>query len=240
MEKEVFMFKHFKVSHGRSSMKIGVDAVLLGAWVQGCNPLKILDVGTGCGVIALIMSQRYPEAHILGIDIDEASVKEAGKNFYDNKKDAKMRALQMEFPSDILKYGEKFDLVVSNPPYFRSGLHHLSSPREKARHQGTLSVFSLIHNALKILNPSGHLAIIFPAEFREELINLAKDSNLELFRECKVRNNPNRPIKRIMMEFNIRDVAKLVLPREEVLTLFENGNPTEEYKTLCEDLYLKF
>lgn len=238
MADEVFRFKEFEVNHGNSSMKVGVDAVLLGAWA-GQNSEKILEVGTGCGVISLILAQRFPSAHIKAIDIDEGSVKEAEGNFRQSKWSDRLRVEKEKFPEETIERGEIFDLIVSNPPYFRSGIDNPETRREKARHQGSLSVFSLLENAPVLLHEGGRLSVIIPAEFEEEAIKAGKEKGMQPIRGCRVRNNSRRPVKRVMLEFEFSKKEGLSFKQEE-LTLFENGEPTNAYLDLCRDFYLKF
>ncbi|MCH5227552.1 MAG: methyltransferase [Muribaculaceae bacterium] len=238
MEENTFRFKHFEVRHGESSMKVGVDAVLLGSWA-GIEAKKILEVGTGCGVISLVLAQRFPDAIISAIDIDSPSVDEANLNFQFSPWNDRIKAELKMFPDEILSVGKKFDLIVSNPPYFHSGIDSPKTRREKARHQNTLSPFTLIQHASSLLTPNGCLSMIFPFEFYEEVKKEAGLMSLKLYRECFIRDNEKRPEKRVMMEF-ISDSSEEGKQQSQHLTLFKNGEPTPEYRNLCHDLYLKF
>lgn len=215
-------------------MKVGVDGVLLGAWA-GVKEGKILDVGTGCGLIALMLAQRFPGSEIIGIDIDEASVMEAGENFAGSPWGSKMRVILGQFP-DAISEDEKFDLIVSNPPYFRSGVDNPETSRERARHQDSLSIFTLMKDSRKFLRKEGRLAMIFPGEFYEELIKEADNSGFSAARVCFIRNNERRPYKRVMTELIIDRKGDRV--KAEMLTLFRGGEATEEYKKLCGEFYL--
>lgn len=235
---EPFRFKQFTINHHKSSMKIGVDAVLLGAWA-GLDPKSVLDVGTGCGIIALILAQRFPLAKIKAIDIDKNSIEEATENFNLSPWSHNISADLIDFQEiDILD--KKYDLIVSNPPYFKSGIEKPSTPREIARHQGTLSIFSLIEKSPDILNENGRLSLIFPLEFYDKAISSALGSGFSVVRECRVKDNPKKQEKRVMIEFvknHINSESKTVTQH---LTLFNGLNPTPEYRSLCSSLYLKF
>ena len=239
-EKGAFKFKEFEVEHSRSSMKVGVDAVLLGAWINCEGARQILDVGTGCGIISLILAQRFPNANIIGVDIDVDSVEEANLNFERSLWSDRLTAVLQEFPKDFDKDMEKYDLIVSNPPYFNSGIVSPISPREKARHQDSLSPITLIRNVKKLLTPTGKLAMIFPSEFREDILEESVKKDLYLQRICQVRDNNRRPIKRVMVEIGPQEYAQVL---EEELTLFEASDkrePTVSYRELCYPFYLKF
>lgn len=234
MEEGVFKFKKFKVHHLHSSMKVGVDAILLGAWA-GETAHSILDVGTGCGVIALMLAQRFPEAKVLAIDIDAPSIEEADKNFTESPWKERLVAEEESF-QEIEKQNQ-FDLIVSNPPYFASGLNNLATPREKARHQDTLSVFKLLKGSGDFLVPGGRLSVIFPIEYYDEAIRTGKENNLNLIRECIIRDKAEKKAKRVMGEFSNQEKPLV----SENLILFEEGRvPTENYRKLCGEFYLKF
>lgn len=236
MEEEVFKFKNFDVRHGKGSMKVGVDAVLLGSWA-GMNPKSILDVGTGSGVISLILAQRFPEAEITGIDIDIPSIEEASLNFKESPWPERLRAELSSFPEDLLINNKKYDLIVSNPPFFKSGIKNPSTQREKARHQATLSIYSLIENSKVLLTEKGRLSMIFPLEYEENIKEQEKKSGLNLNRLCRIRDREGKKGKRVMMEFSREKIADC---RVEELILFEGGIPTDDYKRLCRPFYLKW
>lgn len=237
MNNGLFHFKRFSVAHGRSSMKVGVDAVLLGAWADS-RGYSMLDVGTGCGVIALMMAQRNREAEILAIDVDSASVEEAACNFGRSQWSGRLRALHMPF-AELVREGGKFDRIVSNPPYFDSGVTDFTTSRNVARHQGALSPSVLIRESTGLLTYDGRLSMIAPSEFFGRLCEDAVASGLNLIRACFVRGNPRKQPKRVMMEFGA------LLPDEEAavdcLTMFDGtGAPSEEYRLLGREFYLKF
>ena len=168
----MFRFKNFSVSHSRSSMKIGVDAVLIGSWAAE-NASEILDVGCGCGIISLMMAQRFPEAQILGLDIHPESVEESRSNFVSSPWSRRLKAIEGEFPIASELCERKFDLIISNPPFFASGLTELKTPRERARHQASLSVESLLKHSKDFLIQNGVLAMIFPENSYGEALSLS-------------------------------------------------------------------
>ena len=235
-----FRFKHFSLKHGRSSMKIGVDSVLIGAWASHPSPHNILDVGTGCGVIAMMMSYRFPEAQVLGIDIDKDSVEEAMENISKMDKGDAIRVMEIRFDEFLLQSGEKYDLIVSNPPYFLSGIINPATTRERARHQGSLSPYTLIESCNHLLSDGGRLAMIFPFEMLEKVKEKVGFNGLKIIRECLVRDNIKRPFKRVMIEIISNDNGKELQEGRTTLTLFDGAEPTEEYRQLCKDFYLKF
>lgn len=288
-EKEyLFRFKQFDVRHGESSMHVGVDAVLLGAWAaHGLHPQRILDVGTGCGVIALMMAQRFEGSLVDAIDIDNASVEEACLNFRESRWHDRMSVCRMSFNELLMDFRESvnsfdtitdsftlssselrringYDLIVSNPPYFDSGVVDLSSSRLIARHQDSLSPSVLVKSCRYILKDEGLLAIVIPAEMQKETVDDAiSDGNLKLVRMLSVRGNPYVNPKRVLLEFqlNINDMSESGTGKSDIgmggIVSEEGKQPntceneeliiessinchTDDYKNLTRDFYLKF
>lgn len=241
MEKGVFKFKKFKCRHSDSSMKIGVDAVLLGAWAGNGTESEILDVGTGCGVISLMLAQRNEKARILAIDIDKASVNEAEFNFFNSPWQNRMSVLCIDF-SILCKgnqYKGRFDHIVSNPPYFNSGIFAPETRREIARHEGVLSPSVLVENSAQLLTPNGILSMIVPFSGAQKLIDLAKESGLALERLLFIKGNINSPVKRSLLEFRKSDLFNQV-EQSELILEEAPGQPTIEHFNLCKDFYLKW
>lgn len=238
MKDGLFQFKRFSVAHTHSSMKVGVDAVLIGAWAD-CSGDSILDVGTGCGVIALMMAQRNKHASILGIDVDEGSVDEATLNFLHSDWKERLEAKHISFSNLIEEEDMRFDRIISNPPYFDSGIKDFTTSRIIARHQGELSPTELLRGGAIMLSDSGKLSMIVPSDFFEGLKVKGEMEGLWLERACFVRGKPRKYPKRVMMEFCKNEKAKELLI-ENMIMFDDNGLPTEEYRALTHDFYLKF
>ncbi len=235
-----FVFKHFSVNHSRSSMKVGVDGVLVGALAPVDGAREVLDAGCGCGVIALMLAQRCPGANITAIDIDADSVEEARDNFHASDWSDRLWAKC----EDFTKLAGKFDVIVSNPPFFRSGVQTPESPREKARHQDTLSPRVLIRRSGTLLTPGGSLTFICPSDLKDEVECEAERMNLLPERIVEVRGHRNAPVKRLV--YTLRrssevDGQEHPSHRTEELVLEEApGKATHQYRDLCRDFYLRF
>lgn len=235
MKKDIFSFKRFDCFHHRSSMKIGVDAVLIGAWADIRDARRILDVGTGCGVIALMCAQRNPDAIIRGIDTDEKSVGEASLNFRNSEWGDRLSADLCDFNS--LEHLQ-FDHIISNPPYFKSGIDNPVTARESARHEASLSPVSILAGGARMLSENGHVSMVFPFLRREEIYGAARSLGYSTVRELLVKGNPNAEYKRVLADFALRQDSPL---HSETLVIEEApGVYTQEYKDLCRDFYLKF
>lgn len=246
MKERLFRFKKFAVAHSRSAMKVGVDGVLIGAWATSCDG-RILDVGCGCGLIALMMAQRSESALITGIDIHDDSVKEARDNVMMSPWRERIEITHADF-LDFIKNNDKqegiFDLIISNPPFYNSGVTNPLTPREQARHQGSLTPLLLITNGVKILSSNGRISMIVPS-IEEAIVSKAGEKNgLSLLRKCYVRDHAGAPVKRVMLEYRVgetdSEVNELSVKVEELVMFDENKEPTSEYRDLCKGFYLKF
>ena len=231
----MFQFKQFTIHQQRSAMKVGTDGVLIGAWASvRANDRTILDIGTGTGLIALMLAQRNPEAEVVAVDIDSESAAQARDNVaaspWSDRVTVEECAVQ-DFVSDL-----KFDLIVSNPPYFVDSQKCPDGSRNTARHTDTLSFSELMKAAERLLAPDGRFAVIVPAE---SAMSVIAAGNMHLVRRCDVRTKPSAQPKRVMLEFSPRFEGAAL--REE-LTIGDgtNGGYSPEYVALTRDFYLKF
>ena len=244
-----FRFKQFTVWHDRCAMKVGTDGVLLGAWcplpssLSASSPYRLLDIGTGSGLIALMLAQRLNNSEIDAIDIDQSAVEQATYNF-----------AQSPFATCIKPHhttlqhweAQPYDLIVSNPPYFQASLKNPNAQRATARHTDTLSYSELIAHAARLLKNTGTLALVLPIEAEEELITLASNHHLYPTHITHVHSKPEKPAKRLLIAF-----AQLPSPTQPYNTLHnptphhttlhiesEDQPRSEEYQTLTKDFYL--
>lgn len=216
-------------------MKIGMDAVLLGAWADVAGK-QILDVGTGCGIIALMCAQRNLSAEILAIDIDPASVEEAALNFESSPWKERLKASLEDFNDISLK---NIDLIICNPPFFDAGITNFDSPRILARHCAGLSPLRLLEKGARLLSKEGRIAMVIPSSIKRDVIDKALSLNLYLLRICHVKGHSEAPAKRVLLEFGNYTVGNRLI--SETLTLRDsNGNPTPAHRDLCRSFYLKF
>lgn len=215
-------------------MKVGTDGVLLGAWVGlDGTETHILDVGTGTGVIALMLAQRSGAALIEGIDIDAPSVEEASDNFRESPWGARLSASLQDFRTiDSFPY----ELIVSNPPYFVNALKAPQQRRSDARHTDMLPFSDLVKGVLANLAPDGRFGVVLPSAEAEKFISEARGNGLYLNRICKVKTTPDREPKRVLMEFAKKRNELL----EEELVIQDDNGFTDEYKALTKDFYIRF
>ena len=234
MANPFFTFKQFTIRHDRCAMKVGTDGVLLGAWTDVSHSCRILDIGTGTGLIALMLAQRCPQASITAIDIDAEAVEQARENVLLSPWSDRVEvALQ-----DICKYltDKHFDTIVSNPPYFIDSLKCPDSQRNTARHTDTLDAKRLLESVARLLSDNGRFSIILPAEQTDLLIQSAYTQGLYPSRQTAVITRPGLSPKRILMEFQKKKEA---FHPDELIIELERHVYSEGYIALTKDFYLR-
>ena len=228
-----FRFKQFNVQHQRSSMKVGTDAVLLGAWCDLDGARRVLDVGTGCGVIALMVAQRNADARILAIDIDPASVNEAQENFDASPWADRLQVYRLDF--NELTHDEGFDLIVTNPPYYNEDVLPPDAVRSAARHTHALSFEQLMQGAARLLTPIGSIALITPVEARDAVTTAATFAGLHLSRLTTVRSSEGKQPKRLLWQWSKQ---RCTIQRDTLILHQKGGAFTSQYTELCKEFYL--
>lgn len=237
-----FRFKHFMVRHDLCAMKIGTDAILLGAWAAAIKPPSnwdvgtILDIGTGSGVLALMMAQRFPTAVVSAVEIDMAACGQAFDNFEASPFCDRLTLVRSSI-QDFHPHGQ-FDLIVCNPPWFQNSLKPPDASRSIARHSDSLSLGDLGTAAGRLLSPGGVLAIILPIEQAATFMNIAKESHLYCQRVCNVHPTPTSPPKRQLLEFSNRP-REQEFGREDLVIETARKQYSNEYSRLAKDFLLK-
>lgn len=232
-----FQFKQFRITQQKAAMKIGTDAVLLGAWAEVSNAQKILDIGTGTGIIALMLAQRS-EAQIKALEIEENAADEAAENFLNSPWSERISVENSSFQEFAKKSKNKYDCIVSNPPYFGNNLKSASKNLAIARHNDLLPITELVQGTSKLLSETGTLSLIFPVETALKFSELATKNNLYLVRLTEVSHTPLSKAHRYLLEFS----KKKVPLKKDVLNIkTEDGlDYSQAYKSLTHDFYLKF
>lgn len=229
---DIFQFRQFEIEQRQSAMKVGTDGVLLGAWCAAGNARRVLDIGSGTGLIALMVAQRNREAVIDAVEIDKESADEAGRNFRRSQWADRLRSVCC----DILSFCPecKYDLIVSNPPFFKTGKSAPDSRRAAARHCSALPFEALFAKAASLLSPDGAFAIIAPSEVKTDIEFCAGECNFWLKRRTSVISKPGKPVMRYLWEF----VKYPVELGEESLTIHSSDGYSAEYRSLTKDFYL--
>jgi tRNA1Val (adenine37-N6)-methyltransferase len=219
----MFQFKQFTIRQELCAMKVGTDGVLLGAWAQG--GARILDAGTGTGVIALMMAQRYPEAQVTAIDIDEGAVRQAQQNV-----EQAPFARQVTVVHEALQEHQgEYDAVVSNPPFFIDSLAAPDEQRNMARHTATLTYGQLMQAAYRLLSDEGELSVVVPFDYRQRMEDEAIFVGFFPSRVCAVRTAAHKAPKRFLLAFRKHPCSC----EKTEMTLGD-----ETYNLLTQDFYL--
>lgn len=235
MAKDCFTFKQFSVYQDRCAMKVGTDGTLLGAWAHasegGC---RILDIGTGTGLIAMMMAQRYPQAEIVGVDISSEACAQARENVKYSPFFKRISIVN----SDIAEYesGGLFETIVSNPPYFFNSLNCPDENRTIARHSDSLSYKDLLKQVIRLLSDEGNFSLVIPTDSISAIESEAAFEGLFLSRKCLIKTTPRKNPKRVLMEFHKYPSDHIEIS-EEVLETSPNVR-SEWYSNLTKDFYL--
>ena len=245
----IFHFKRFSVVNERSAMKVNTDGVLLGAAMTILpTDMRLLDVGTGTGTIALMAAQRVQgeipdqvrdEVMIDAIDIDEPSATEAAANFSNSPWQAMLHAHNMSldrFAADVERAEVKYDLIFSNPPYFEDSMPAPDERKSTARHTSEgLSYRDIFEFAKDRLTEEGRVSLVLPSDQEAAVCRYARMCSLHLFRILRIRTVPRKAPSRVILEFSR---LRKATPEDTVMTIQNEGQYTQEYLSLTKDFYL--
>ena len=233
MSNDFFQFKKFKVCHAKCAMKVGTDAVLLGSWAKGGT--NILDVGTGSGIIAMMMSQRNPFAKVTGIDISPDAILQAKENvsnsIFCNNIDMQLSDIS-EF---TLNHKSAFDCIVSNPPYFENSLECPVEERTYARHARTLPYSILLSCAKQLLTSDGHLYLILPTQSVQHIKAEAAIQELYIHQQCDIKTTERKIAKRTLLDLSSLPTTSCVKTTQ---ILIKEGKRSEWFSNLTKEFYL--
>ena len=235
MANSYFQFKQFTIYHDKCAMKVGTDGVLLGAWANTESCKTILDIGTGTGLIALMLAQRS-NAFIDAIDINEDACLQAIDNIKASPFAERIRTIHTDFTNYSAICVSRYDLIVSNPPYFVNSLKCSNIKRNTARHTDTLSIPALIRNSRMLLSPSGRIALILPFEQLDYLSTIAKENHLYINKRTDIIPIPEASPKRFLVELSESPHSLIT---EKLVIEEARHQYTEDYISLTKDFYLK-
>ncbi|MBN1650899.1 MAG: methyltransferase [Bacteroidales bacterium] len=236
MPSDYFQFKQFIVHHTYSTMKVGTDAVLLGSLITIPSEGKILEVGTGTGIISLMLAQRS-SAEITAIDIHQASVWEARANFKASPWSNRLKALMISYQLYAAQGNPvRYDLIISNPPFFENDLKSSDKKRNLARHNDHLSYRDFLLASRYFINEQGKLAVILPVAEAENFIREAEQWQFYLERKIEIKPKPKKEANRLILSFGNQAPKTL---KTEALTIRNNDDSySEAYKKLTADFYV--
>jgi tRNA1Val (adenine37-N6)-methyltransferase len=237
MPNPYFQFKQFIIHQQQTAMKVGTDGVLLGAWTDCTNCNQILDIGTGTGLIALMLAQRS-QANIEAVELDQNACKDAARNFKNSPWCNRITLHETTIQSFASESHHQFDLIVCNPPFFANSLKTPDTSRNNARHDDSLPSDELFNAVIKLLTTDGRFSVIIPVLNQQEY--LIKAARIQLFPShitC-VKPTPNTEHKRVLIQFGFGISGETIA---DELIVEENGRHqySSRFVELTRDFYLK-
>mgnify|MGYP001249574989 FL=1 len=234
----MFKFKQFSINQDKTAMKVGTDGVLLGAWTPtNHNPFSILDIGTGTGLIALMLAQRTTAEQIDALEIDEDAYEQAVDNFENSPWYDRLFCFHAGLDEFIEEPEDEYDLIVSNPPFHAEDYKTENEQRDLARFQEAMPFEDLVEAADLLLSENGILAVIIPYKEESRFIALAKDFELFPIKITRVKGTPNTEIKRSLLAFSRLEITDILT--DELVIETDRHIYTPEYISLTKDFYLK-
>lgn len=233
-----FNFKQFKIEQDRCAMKIGTDAVLLGAWTPIINnPYNILDIGTGTGILSLMLAQRSNAEQIDALEIDENAYEQATDNFEESLWNDRLFCFHAGLDEFMDEPEDEYDLIISNPPFYTEDYKTENTQRDLARFEDALPFEDLIEAADLLLSESGIFSVIIPFKEEVRFITLANDFELYPLKITHVKGTPTTEIKRSLLAFTRIKQTTII---DELIIETARHQYTSEYIELTKDFYLKF
>ncbi|HAH54354.1 MAG TPA: tRNA (adenine-N(6)-)-methyltransferase [Flavobacterium sp.] len=244
----MFQFKQFSLEQDRCAMKIGTDGVLLGAWTPiENNPLSILDIGTGTGIIALMLAQRSSAEHsslkgeqaqqIDALEIDEKAYEQATDNFENSPWNNRLFCFHAALDEFVEEPEEEYDLIVCNPPFYSEDYKSDNKQRDLARFQDAMPFENLIEAAALLLSENGIFSVIIPFKEEENFVALAKEHELFPLKITRVKGTPTSETKRSLLAFSRNTISNFTI--DELIIETDRHVYTPEYIALTKDFYLK-
>jgi tRNA1Val (adenine37-N6)-methyltransferase len=234
----VFKFKQFSIAQDRCAMKVGTDGVLLGAWCPvDHKPYSILDLGTGTGVIALMLAQRSAAEQIDAIEIDEEAYEQAVDNFENSPWSDRLFCFHAGLDEFMEEPEDEYDLIVSNPPFYSEDFKTNNEQRDLARFQDAMPFEDLVEAADLLLSENGVFAVIIPFKEEERFIDLCASFEMYPVRVTRVKGAPDTAVIRSLLAFKRYELSTLTA--DELVIETARHQYTDDYIALTQDFYLK-
>ncbi|MFD0990204.1 tRNA1(Val) (adenine(37)-N6)-methyltransferase [Mariniflexile jejuense] len=237
MPKNPFAFKQFEINQDKCAMKVGTDAVLLGAWTTvEMQPFSVLDIGAGTGILALMLAQRCYAELIDAIEIDDDAYEQCVDNFEASPWGDRLFCYHAALDEFVEEIEDQYNLIISNPPFYSEDYKTESQQRDLARFSDAMPFEHLLESVSKLLLEDGIFSVIIPFKEEASFINLAATFNLFPNRILHVKGNPTSEIKRSLMEFSFRESD---IKTSELIIETERHQYTQDYINLTKEFYLK-
>jgi len=229
-----FHFKQFSLYHHRSTMKVGTDSVLLGVWAQLQGVRQALDIGTGSGILSLLLAARS-QCHIDAVELDQQSYEEAKANFEASPFSNQLRAHHADFNTFAGEADQQYDLIISNPPFFINDRKPENPHKRIARHAETLGYQQLIEGSIGLLNPSGILSVVLPYRKGLQFMSIANEKGLSVQRQLLIFPKPCVQPNRMNLQLGLEETP---LEKQKFIIRNESGDFTKQYRSFLKDFYL--
>lgn len=237
MSNNWFRFKQFTIQQEQAAMKVGTDGVLLGAWASAPLPgSRVLDIGTGTGLIALMIAQRTRDVLVDALEIDASSALQAKENFRNSPWGDRISCKHMSFQEYAARCSDRYDLIICNPPFFSASSKTPSREKNLARHDDSLSLDDIFKGSVGLMKKNSLISLILPIHREAQALDLIGEHKLYPGRLTRVKPASGKPLKRVLLEFTNRPLDC----REEEL-IIETGRRhrySDEFKNLVDDFYL--
>jgi tRNA1Val (adenine37-N6)-methyltransferase len=233
---KLFRFKQFTINQDQTAMKVGTDGVLLGAWVPIENLQSILDIGTGTGLIALMLAQRSDAEQIDALEIEDGAYEQAVENFENSDWSDRLFCYHASLQEFVDEIDDQYDLIISNPPFYTDDYKSEDKERSQARFEAALPFEELIESSANLLSKNGYFALITPYKEEEKVLKIASKNQLFPQKITRVKGTEHAEIKRSLMLFSFQDNTPII---DELVIEISRHQYTIEYKELVKDFYLK-
>ena len=238
MSEKPFHFKQFTVNQDKTAMKVGTDGVLLGAWVKiHSDVFSVLDIGAGTGLVGLMIAQRSNAELIDAVELDDNAYEQTVENFEASDWGDRLFCYHASIQEFVLEIEDKYDLIISNPPYFNSTYKELSTERAMARHTDSLSYEELLSSTASLLSENGTCAFVIPFLEESKFVKIAEENKLKPIKITRVKGTKETVFKRVLIQFSFSQIE--MITEDELILEEERHVYTSDYKELVQEFYLK-
>ena len=237
MAQDIFRMKQFNIEQTAVGMKVGTDGVLLGAWARLNNPSgQVLDIGSGTGIVSLMLAQRYANCFVEAIEIEPIAFEVCVKNFENSPWLDSLFCYHASLKEFLKEVDDQFDLVVCNPPFYSGKIQAMVSPRDLARKQAAMPLLELLFSVSRLLTNDGNFCVVLPKNQENILTQLGLNFGLYIHEICDIQGNPDAAISRILVL--MKKTKCITLKKSSLIIEYQRGEWTNDYINLTKDFYI--
>lgn len=232
----IFRFKQFSIEQDRCAMKVGTDSILLGTWTDLTDIRQVLDIGSGTGVVSLILAQRAPQAKVTGVEIDLDAARQSRENVERSPWSDRIVIQEMSIQDFASNHTAQFDLIISNPPFFTGGTFSSNELKASVRHTVKLPHNDLLKSTRSLLHPLGKFCVVLPYIEGLRFIEIAQIGGFYCTRMTEVRPKANKPVERLLLCFELKE--KTTAKSELIIMEADTNEYTTAFRELTKEFYL--